>query len=71
MACAVPSVKTNARKKEANMKSVEIRAVKAVKSYFAHMSAKEWAEAEIAFRRIQNYLARNAAEAVRKEVATW
>lgn len=53
------------------MKSMEIRAVKAVKSYFAHMSAKEWAEAEIAFRRIQNYLARNAAEAVRKEVATW
>lgn len=55
-----------------NMKSaVEIRAVKALRAYFAHMSAKEWAEAEIAFRRIKGYVARNAADAVRREVATW
>lgn len=58
--------------KGANMKSsIEIRAVKAHRAYFAHTSAKEWAEAEIAFRRIREYVARNAADAVRREVATW
>lgn len=51
--------------------SIEIRAVKALRAYFAHMSAKEWAEAEIAFRRIKEYVALNAADAVRREVATW
>lgn len=51
--------------------SIEIRAVKAHRAYFAHTSAKEWAEAEIAFRRIREYVARNAADAVRREVATW
>ena len=53
------------------MKSVEIRAVKALKAYFAHMGDNEWAEAEIAFRRVKEYISRNAAEAVRREVATW
>lgn len=53
------------------MKAVEVRALKALRAYFAHMSAKEWAEAEIAFRRIKEYVARNAADAVRREVETW
>ena len=59
------------QKEMRKMKSVEIRAVKALRAYFAHMSAKEWAEVEIAFRRIKEYVARNAADAVRREVATW
>lgn len=53
------------------MKAVEVRAVKALKAYFAHMGEKEWAEAEIAFRRVKEYVARNAADAVRREVVTW
>ena len=60
-----------AQKEMRKMKSVEIRAVKALKAYFAHMGDKEWAESEIAFRRVKEYISRNAAEAVRREVATW
>lgn len=53
------------------MKMTEAKAVKALRRYVAHMSAKEWAEAEIMLRRLNNMLDRIGRDAVRKEVATW
>lgn len=71
MACAVPSVKTHARKRRRKMRMMELKAVKALRAYVAHMSAKEWAEAEIMLRRLNAMLDQIGRGAVRKEVATW
>lgn len=71
MACAVPSVKTDARKRRRKMRMMELKAVKALRAYVAHMSQKEWAEAEIMLRRLRGILDRIGSDALRKEVATW
>ena len=71
MACAVPSVKTHARKGDAKMRMMELKAVKALRQYVAHMSQREWAEAEIMLRRLGNILAKFERDATMEEVATW
>lgn len=53
------------------MKMTEAKAVKALRQYVAHMSAKEWAEAEIMLHRLRCILDKIGRDAVRKEVATW
>jgi hypothetical protein len=71
MACAVPSVKTHARKRRRKMRMMELKAVKALRAYIAHMSRKEWAEAEIMLRRLRGILDRIGRNATMEEVATW
>ena len=53
------------------MRMMELKALKALRAYVAHMSQKEWAEAEIMLRRLNNMLDQIGRDAVRKEVATW
>ena len=53
------------------MRTMELKAVKALRAYVAHMSAKEWAEAEIMLRRLRGILDRMGNDAIKKEVATW
>lgn len=53
------------------MKMTEAKAVKALRQYVAHMSAKEWAEAEIMLRRLRGLLDRIGRDATMEEVATW
>lgn len=53
------------------MRMTEIKAVKALRAYVAHMGRKEWAEAEIMLARLRNMLDQIGRDAVRKEVATW
>lgn len=53
------------------MRMMELKAVKALRAYVAHMSRKEWAEAEIMLRRLNAMLDRIGRDVVRKEVATW
>ena len=53
------------------MRMMELKAIKALRAYVAHMSAKEWAEAEIMLARLRGILDRIGSDAVRREVATW
>lgn len=53
------------------MRMMELKAVKALRAYVAHMGRKEWAEAEIMLRRLNAMLDQIGRDAVRKEVATW
>ena len=71
MACAVPSVKTDARKRRHKMRTMELKAVKALRAYVAHMGKKEWNEADIMLCRLQSLLERIGRDATLKEVATW
>lgn len=71
MACSVPSVKTDARKRRHKMRTMEIKAVKALSAYVAHMGKREWAEAEIMLRRLRGILERVGRDATLREVATW
>lgn len=53
------------------MRTMEIKAVKALRAYVAHMGKREWAEAEIMLRRLRGILERVGRDATLREVATW
>ena len=53
------------------MRMMELKAVKALRAYVAHMGRKEWAEAEIMLRRLRSLLDRIGRDATMEEVATW
>lgn len=53
------------------MRTMEIKAVRALRAYVAHMGKREWAEAEIMLRRLRGILERVGRDAALREVATW
>ena len=53
------------------MRMMELKALKALRAYVAHMGRKEWAEAEIMLRRLNAMLDQIGRNATMEEVATW
>lgn len=53
------------------MRMMELKAVKALRAYVAHMGRREWSEAEIMLRRLQGILDKIGRNATMEEVATW